>query len=140
MTNDTSAGAPAGGPDLVMNITPSFNTLAILTGNADLYTDTLNVNQDIGIYVDQSNLTTYPQHIVAWKESGGPIVNGPNAAFVQTVYPMTRGTTYNVRMKWKANKSTGATIRAGAGPFPVSAGLTHVSPTRLTAVLVASGV
>jgi hypothetical protein len=48
-----------------------------------------------------------------------------------------RGTAYNIRMKWKANNAqpAGAHIRAGAGPFPRSAGLTSVSPTRLTALL-----
>ena len=136
MVNDSSVGGvPVGGPDLVLSITPAFNTLALLTLNADLYTSAAGVNQDIGIYVDQANATTYPQKIVAWKESGGPVANGPNAAFLQTVFPMVRGTAYNVRAKWKANNATSATIRAGAGPFPLSAGLTHVSPTRLSALL-----
>jgi hypothetical protein len=126
----------SGGPDLVINITPSFNCLAILTLNADLYTNIAGFNQDIGIYVDKADAVTYPQNIVAWKESGGPVANSPNAAFVHTVFPMTRGIAYNVRAKWKANQSTGATIRAGAGPFPANAGLSHVSPTRLTAQLI----
>jgi len=136
MVNDTSAGAPAGGPDLVINVAPAFNSLAVLTLNADLYTNIAGINQDIGIFVDQANATTYPQHIVAWKESGGPVANGPNAAFVQTIFPMTRGINYNVRAVWKANQPTSATIRAGAGPFPLSAGLTHVSPSRLTVQLI----
>jgi hypothetical protein len=124
-----------GGPDLVMDITPAFNCLALITGSADLYTDTSGVNQDIGIYVSPSSAS---QNIVAWKESGGSAgVNSPNAAFVQAVLPMTRGTAYNVRMKWKTNNAqpAGAHIRAGAGPFPRNAGLASVSPTRLTALL-----
>lgn len=137
MVNDTSAGVPAGGPDLVLNITPAFNCLAIISGSADLYTDTKGVNQDIGIYVNPSGLPAANQNIVAWKESGGFAgANSPNAAFVQAIFALTRGTAYNIRMKWKANAATGGTIRAGAGPFPPSAGLTSVSPTRLTALLV----
>lgn len=136
MVNDVSAGVPAGGPDLVLNITPAFNCLALITGSADLYTNTAGVNQDIGIYVNPSGLPVANQNIVAWKESGGFAgANSPNAAFVQAVFPLTRGTAYNIRMKWKANAATGATIRAGAGPFPASGGLTSVSPTRLTALL-----
>jgi hypothetical protein len=133
MGRDTAAGVPAGGPDLVLNITPAFNCLALLTANADLYTDTPGQNQDIGISVGTG---TTPQTIVAWKESGGSAgINSPNAAFVQTVYPMTRGTGYNIRLKWKMNNASGGTIRAGAGPYPRTAGLTSVSPTRLTALL-----
>jgi len=134
MARDTAAGVPAGGPDLVINITPAFNCLALLTGNADLYTTTSGQNQDIGIYVSPSSAS---QNIVAWKESGGSAgINSPNAAFVQTIFPMVRGTTYNVRLRWKMNIASGGTIRAGAGPFPRSAGLTSVSPTRLTAQLI----
>ena len=54
---------------------------------------------------------------------------------VQGVFAMTRGTAYNVRLKWKTNKVQAGHIRAGAGPFPGNAGLTSVSPTRLTAML-----
>jgi hypothetical protein len=126
----------SGGPDLVLTITPAFNCVAILTLNTSLYTNIAGVNQDIGIYIDKSDPNTYPQNIVAWEESGGAVANAPNAAFVQAVFAMTRGTAYNVRAKWKANQATGATIRAGAGPFPAGAGLSHVSPTRLTAFLI----
>jgi hypothetical protein len=127
-----------GGPDLVLSITPAFNCLAVISGSADLYTDTSGYNQDIGISVNPSGLSPANQNIVAWKESGGSAgTNSPNAAFVQAVFAMTRGTAYNVRLQWKANKAmaAGAHIRAGAGPFPASAGLTSVSPTRLTAIL-----
>lgn len=123
-----------GGPDLVLNITPAFNCLALVTGNADLYTDTAAVSQDIGLFVSPSSA---PSNIVAWKESGASGINSPNAAFVQAVVAMTRGTAYNVRMQWKSAvaMAAGAHIRAGAGPFPKTAGLTSVSPTRLTVQL-----
>jgi hypothetical protein len=132
MMPDATQGL-TGGPDLVMTIVPSFNCLAILTLNADLYTNIAGINQDIGIFVSPSSA---PQNIVAWKESGGAVANGPNAAFLQTIYPLTRGTAYTVRAKWKANQATNATIRAGAGPFPAGSGLGNVSPTRLTAQLI----
>jgi len=132
MMPDATQGL-TGGPDLVITIVPSFNCLAILSLNADLYTSIAGVNQDIGIYVSPS---TAPQNIVAWKESGGAVANGPNAAFLETVFPMIRGTTYTVRAQWKANQATSATIRAGAGPFPANSGLGSVSPTRLTAKLI----
>jgi hypothetical protein len=125
----------SGGPDLVLSITPLFNCYAFISGNASLYTDTAGVNQDIGIFIGPSSAA---QEIVAWAESGGTSVNSPNAAFVQVVFPMARGTTYDVRLRWKANHAGGGTIRAGAGPFPRSAGLASVSPTRLTALLIVS--
>src|SRR6202040_74443 len=59
----------------------------------------------------------------------------PNAAFVQTVLPMTASTTYVIKLRWKTNKpAAGATIHAGAGPSA------PFSPTSLTVQLVASGV
>jgi hypothetical protein len=122
-----------GGPDVVLSITPAFDCYALLTGSASLYTDTTGYNQDIGIFVSGS---TGPQGIVTWAESGGFAPNAPNAAYVEALAPMSRGVAYDVRLKWKTNKSApNVTIRSGAGPFPTGAPLTNVSPTRLTAVL-----
>ena len=136
MMPDNSPGIGlTGGPDLVLSITPLFDCLAILTGNASLYTSTPGYNQDMGIYVSPSSAS---QNIVAWEEAGQANIQLPNAAVVQTVFPMTRGTTYDVRLKWKTNirQASGAVIRSGAGPFPRTSGLTSVSPTRLTALLI----
>ena len=109
--------------NLVLTITPGVNAHAIVTGNADLWTATAGINQDLGINVNGA--------IVAWKESGGFAGTfSPNAAFVQTVYPMTAGTTYRITLQWKANKPAGgASIFAGAGSTA------PYSPTRLTATL-----
>jgi photosystem II stability/assembly factor-like uncharacterized protein len=117
--------------NLSLSVSPSANTVAIISANADLFTGSTGVNQDIGIYVTPSNATTYPGNIVAWKESGGFAGTfSPNAAFVETVFPMSMGTTYTVRLRWKTNKSApGATIYAGAGSGPYS-------PTRLAVKLV----
>jgi len=132
MMPDTSVGLN-GGPDLELSITPLFDCYAFISGNASLYTDTAGFNQDIGIYINPSS---GPQNIVAWAESGGTAVDSPNAAFVQAVVPMARANNYDVRLKWKANHAGGGTIRAGAGPFPLSAGLASVSPSRLTVLLI----
>ena len=121
---------------LSLTVTPTVNSMAVLSGNSDLWTSSAGFNQDIGIYVQEANATQYPSNIVAWKESGGFAGTfSPNAAFVQTVFPMTAGTTYHIKLQWKANKNAaGATIWAGAGPWPGTT--TSFSPTRLTALLV----
>src|SRR3984893_17376083 len=111
--------------------------MAILTGNADLWTAKAGVNQDIGIYVAESDLVTSPGHIVAWKESGGFAGTfSPNAAAVQTVFPMVVGTTYHVKLQWKTNKATDGTIGVAAGPWPATN--PTFSPTTLTARLATS--
>jgi uncharacterized protein YkwD len=110
--------------NLAFTVTPSVNSLAILGGNADLWTATAGYNQDLGISVNGS--------IVAWKESGGFAGTfSPNAAFVHAVVPMNAGTSYLVKLQWKTNKpAPGVSIFAGAGSGPA------YSPTRLTSVLV----
>src|SRR5205823_13990563 len=104
------------------------NSIAILGANADLWTANAGYNQDLGIDVNGI--------LQAWKESGGFAGTfSPNAAFVQTVLPMTAGTTYTIKLRWKTNKpAAGATISAGAG------GSAPFSPTRLTIQLLASSV
>jgi hypothetical protein len=107
--------------------TPCVDKTAVISANADLFTSTRGVNQDLGVFVDVDGVpATAP---AAWKESGGG--NGtfsPNAAYVETVVPMPAGHTYTVRLKWKANAPTSGTIYAGAGPLPAMG----YSPTRLT--------
>jgi hypothetical protein len=69
---------------------------------------------------------------VAWKESGGFAGTfSPNAAFVEAVVPLpSSGSPYTVQLQWKTNKNAaGATIFAGAGPWPTPG---TFSPTRLT--------
>ncbi len=122
-----------GGPDLVLSVTPAFDCYALITGSASLYTDTGGYGQDMGVYVSGS---TNPQAIVAWAESGGLAPNTPNAAYVEAIVSLSRGIAYDIRLRWKANRSApNVTIRSGAGPFPANAGLTNVSPTRISAVL-----
>src|SRR6266566_5089777 len=110
--------------NLKLTITPSFDCVALLTANADLWTAVAGRNQDIAIAVNGA--------IAGWKESGGFAGTfSPNAAFVQTVVAMAAGTLYTIKIQWKTNKAAAAnaTIFAGAGNGPYS-------PTRLTAHLV----
>jgi hypothetical protein len=108
-------------------VSSSVPCQAILSANADLWTDTAGYNQDLGIRVSASGL---PDQIVAWKESGGFAGTfSPNAAFVQTVFAVNASTSYTVTLVWKTNKPSGATIYSGAGPLQPSM---TFSPTRLT--------
>ena len=126
---------------LSLTLTPQVDSYALLSGNADLWTTMAGFNQDIGIYVAEADVNQYPGHIVAWKESGGFAGTfSPNAAFVQTLFPMDAGTTYHVKLQWKTNKSTvgspGEIVVAGAGPWPSTS--SNYSPTALAARLVPS--
>jgi hypothetical protein len=127
---DSTTGTP-----LTLNVRPTADSLALLSGNIDLWTAKAAVNQDIGINVAESDVNLYPGNIVAWKESGGFAgTYSPNAAFVQSVFPMTANTTYHVKLQWKTNVSTNGTIVAGAGDWPSGSG--KYSPTRLTVQLI----
>lgn len=119
--------------NLSFEITPGATESVLLSANADLWTFNASYNQDIGIMVTPGAGAPV---IAAWKESGGFAGTfSPNAAFVQTVYPMSSGTTYRVDLVWKSNKSAiGASIAAGAGPIS-----TAFSPTRLDARVLPAG-
>jgi hypothetical protein len=118
--------------NLAFTMTPSSSENVLLSANSDLWTGKSGYNQDLGILVTPSGGSSV---LAAWKESGGFAgTYSPNAAFVETVYPMTGGTTYTVQVVWKTNKAAiGATIAAGAGAGPT------FSPTRLTADVLPAG-
>jgi uncharacterized protein YkwD len=118
--------------NLRLTMTPGAAQAALLTANADLWTAQPGVNQDLGIFVSANG---GPDTLVAWKESGGSAGTfSPNAAFVQGTFGMSASVTYTVKLKWKTNIADAGTIFAGAG-MPGA-----FSPTRLTAVLVPSGI
>jgi len=126
---DSSSATP-----LTVMVTPATTSLAILSGNVDLWTANAGINQDIAINVAEANATQYPGNIVAWKESGGFAgTYSPNAAFVQTVFPMAGGTTYHLKLQWKTNRATAGSIVIGAGDWPSGSGV--FSPSRLTVQL-----
>lgn len=119
--------------NLSFEISPGSTENVLLSANADLWTFNATYNQDIGIMVTPG---AGPPVIAAWKESGGFAGTfSPNAAFVQTVYSMSSGTTYRVDVVWKSNKTAlGASVAAGAGPIS-----TAFSPTRLDARVLPAG-
>jgi len=73
--------------NLVLKIAPTSPSLAVITGNADLWTANAGYNQDLGLDVNGT--------IVGWKESGGYAGTfSPNAAFAQGLAVMLAGPTY----------------------------------------------
>jgi hypothetical protein len=114
---------------LDQTIAPTAQSVVMLSGNADMFTGTAGYNQDLGIFV---SIAGAPDELVAWKESGG--YNGtfsPNAAYVQSPFVMSAGTSYRFSLMWKTNRNAnGVTIYMGAGAGPA------YSPTRLTADIV----
>lgn len=119
---------------LKLTLSPGSSVNTVLSANADLWTFNAGFNQDLGVCVAPGAslpLGSCPAADVAvWKESGGFAGTfSPNAAFAQTVVPMSAGT-YSVALVWKANKAMpgGDTIVIGAGNSPT------FSPTRLTAL------
>jgi hypothetical protein len=120
---------PIDSTNLKLTVTPTANSLYVLSANADLWTATAGVNQDMGIFISGG---AYGSGVlVAWKESGGFAGTfSPNAAFVQTVVPLAMGVSYTITLEWKANiATTYGVIYAGAG------GAGNYSPTRITAQL-----
>ena len=111
---------------LSITVTPTLDVTAIIGANADLWTANAGYNQDlaVAVSVDGSDAT-----VLGWKESGGFAGTfSPNAAFLDVMYAMTGGHTYQFTMEWKTNTAAGgATIYAGAGPLEGA-----FSPTRLT--------
>jgi hypothetical protein len=123
------AGGGQGGGALTLALPASSDCLALISGNADLWTAHAGINQDLGISVDGT--------IVAWKESGGFAGTfSPNAAYVQAVVPVHKGQSPQIRLQWKTNRPepAGQTIYAGAGPWPAGGG--DYSTTTLIAQLV----
>jgi len=120
--------------NLKLTVSPTADSIAIITANVDLWTANAGLNQDIGINVSGGTFST--GQVVAWKESGGFAGTfSPNAAAVQAEVTLPASSTYTVKLQWKGNKAfPGALIVAGAGPLP-GAGLAF-SPTRLSMRLV----
>jgi uncharacterized protein YkwD len=121
--------------NLSLSVTPTANSLAIVTANADLWTANAGYNQDLGIWMSPS---TAPAGIIAWKEAGGFAGTfSPNAAAIQTVVALTANTTYSLKLRWKTNRpALGASIYASAGPLPGGGGN---SPASLVVQLVPPG-
>ncbi|MGD0834063.1 MAG: glycosyl hydrolase family 18 protein [Candidatus Dormibacteria bacterium] len=119
--------------NLSLEITPSSSENVLLSANSSLWTATATYDQDLGIEVTPAGGSPV---LAAWKESGGSAgTYSPNAAYVETVYPMSAGTAYTVDLVWKTNKTAiGVTVAAGAGPIGSA-----FSPTQLTAAVLPAG-
>ncbi len=125
--------------NLSVSFTPGVDSLAVLSASSSLWTSQAGFNQDMGIAVSGGAFPTVAGQPEAWKESGGVSspasprsgAFSPNAAFVQTVVPVTAATAYTATLTWKANRPDPYSIWAGAGPIAGA-----FSPTRITAMLV----
>ena len=90
---DLGPGSPA------IHYLASGNGVAMLVGNADLWTTTAGFNQDLAITVNGS--------VTAWKESGSyGGTYSPNAALVETVMPVASSMTYDVKLQLKPNRAS----------------------------------
>jgi hypothetical protein len=118
----------AGQGSTSFTLTPSSDGEALLSGSADLWTQSDGYNQDLAIFVNGS--------LVAWKESGGFAgTYSPGPAHVRATIPVTRGIAYHVALGWKTNRAApGVSVYAGAGPIG-----TNYSPTSLIGTVVPSG-
>jgi hypothetical protein len=109
---------------IIIAFTTTVSATAAISANADLWTQELGLNQDLGIWISGGGFGQ--GQLVAWKESGGGGTFAPNATFLQTQVGLSAGTMYIVKIQWKTNHATNGTIRAGAGLGP------GFSPTLLT--------
>src|SRR5260370_6438870 len=100
--NDGVAWADMDSVKLSLPITTTTNCLALLTGNADLWTTQATYNQDIGIQVNSTTSVTADR--VGWKESGGFAgTHSPQAPLVPSLFSTATPTPSNVRLPVKPN-------------------------------------
>jgi len=130
--NDGSTWVDMDASKLNVSFTPTVDSFAIVSGNADLWTSNAGYNQDVGIAMTGGIYPTAVGRPEAWKESGGFAGTfSPNAAYVQRAIPVKAATAYTARLQWKANKADAGSIFVGAGPIGNA-----FSPTRLTVQLI----
>jgi hypothetical protein len=112
---------------LTLTVPQATGCQLAIGGNADLWTEAAGFNQDIGIQVTPAGGTAY---VAAWKESGGFAGTfSPNAAFVETVIPISAASSYSITLVWKTNVAM-----PSSDQIAVAAGSTGAySPTTLTA-------
>jgi hypothetical protein len=54
---------------------------------------------------------------VSWKEAGGYSIQAPVPVMVEIPVSLSAGTTYTIKLRWKANQSDPGTLYTGAGPI-----------------------
>src|SRR5256885_10882924 len=100
--NNGVSWADADPAKLSLSISTTIDCLALLTGNADLWTARAGYNQDLGIQVS-SGAGAITADRVGWKESGGaPGTVSPNTPPVPTPFPLPGPTPQTPRLPWKA--------------------------------------
>jgi hypothetical protein len=113
--------------NLKLTLAPSVTTNYLVSGSADLWSNTLGYGQDIGVMISGGIYGTTGT-LLGWQESGAAGTFSPNAAYTFSDVTLYGGNTYTVWLVWKANHwAPGVTIYAGAG------GAGKFSPTWLTA-------
>jgi hypothetical protein len=108
---------------LSLAASPCTDSTGLVTANADLFTS---VGRQPDIRCVRRRRRRASSSPLAWK--GGRLQRhlSPNAAYVRR-RSMPTGHAYAIKLRWKANISTRASIFAGAGPRNAT-----FSPTRLT--------
>jgi hypothetical protein len=100
--------------NLKLTLAPSVTTNYLVSGSADLWTNTLGYGQDIGVMI--SGGAYGAGTLLAWQESGAAGTFSPNAAYTFADVALAGGTSYTVWLVWKANHSApGVTIYVAAG-------------------------
>ena len=95
---------------------------ALVGANADVWTSTAGVNEDMAVCAFANAGASLPAtcpaaNVVVWKEAGGSGAYSPRPTYANGIMTLDGATTYAVAVYWKANKPTSATIWDGAGPI-----------------------
>jgi hypothetical protein len=130
--SDGASWMPLGAPDMAMTLNPDADGAVVLGANADLFTGSAGVSQDLGIFVSDNGQA---DGLVGWKEIGGLVgAFSPDAAYVKAKYPVKAGHSYTFKLKWKSGAAAaGKTNYSGAGPIGG-----QYSPTSLLAEFIPS--
>ena len=104
---------------------------ALVTANADTFTATGGVNQDLGIcYATTASFgTSCPQNgVVAYQENGGAGAYKPVASLVQAHLSLAANTNYEFGVVYKANGSGAIYAGAGTNPYSASSIIVQLTP------------
>jgi RHS repeat-associated protein/fimbrial isopeptide formation D2 family protein len=116
--------------------TPSAEFNAVIVGNADVFTTTEGVNQDVGLCLAAgTGVVSVPDpcpqsQVIAWQENGGYAAYRPIAAGVRAHIVVTPGINYKVGLVVRTNQSSGtANIGAGGNPWSKSSVIVQLFPS-----------
>jgi hypothetical protein len=111
--------------NLSLTFTPTQDSLAYLSANANLFSTSTAFNGDLGICIYTTPAPACDPaggSIAAWTEAGSGATLNPDANLVQIPVPVSAGKTYTVRLQWRTNTAmpSSTTMYAGAGGNPYS--------------------